>query len=41
MHSNFGGRAILKNNTDVVLSKNFDHPIQGVELAIIVMFEIN
>lgn len=30
---NCGGRAILKNNTDVVLSKKHDHPTHGVELA--------
>lgn len=41
MHSNFGGHAILKNNTDIVLLKNYDHSIHGVKLAIIVVFEIN
>jgi len=30
---NCGGRAILKNNSDVVLSKNHYHPTHGVELA--------
>jgi len=30
---NCGGRAILKNNTDVVLSKNHNHPTHGVELS--------
>lgn len=30
---NCGGRAILKNKTDVILSKTHNHPIHGIELA--------